>query len=275
MMLATAALAAASAYATPTVGYLRGHTDLSVDPAGPGVAFAFNHGAGVVFNNQQPGDDVNSLDTVFVRVPDSQEIQRPAGTQWDFLGAAAGETVFFLPQSSNPGVPWLGVASESLSAAAWQSLDITLDSVDAPAGAHVSLWQTLANGTPTVFLASADGVPDSFSIPVGGHVHYNWGFSEPGVYRLGLTAIATPFVGEPAEASATLWVLVGDDTTIPADPNVCPGDLDADGAVGTSDLLTLLAAWGTSDETGDADGDGFVGTADLLLLLAGWGTVCT
>jgi hypothetical protein len=50
----------------------------------------------------------------------------------------------------------------------------------------------------------------------------------------------------------------------------CPADLDGDGAVGTSDLLMLLAAWGEAGP-GDLDGDGLVGTGDLLQLLAAWG----
>lgn len=50
----------------------------------------------------------------------------------------------------------------------------------------------------------------------------------------------------------------------------CPWDLDASNAVGTSDLLTLLAQWGTAGSA-DFDGSGEVGTADLLILLANWG----
>lgn len=53
----------------------------------------------------------------------------------------------------------------------------------------------------------------------------------------------------------------------------CPEDLGGDGSVGTTDLLDLLAAWGT-DPGGppDFDGDGDVSTTDLLQLLAAWGT---
>jgi hypothetical protein len=52
----------------------------------------------------------------------------------------------------------------------------------------------------------------------------------------------------------------------------CPWDLSGDGSVGVTDLLGLLAAWG-SDPGGppDFDGDGFVGISDLLVLLANWG----
>ncbi len=51
-----------------------------------------------------------------------------------------------------------------------------------------------------------------------------------------------------------------------------PADLDADAAVGVTDLLSLLGAWGT-DPGGppDLDGDGTVGVLDLLELLAAWG----
>ena len=55
--------------------------------------------------------------------------------------------------------------------------------------------------------------------------------------------------------------------------NLCPGDIDGDFAVGTSDLLQLLAAWGPCP-TGwpeDIDGDLTVSTSDLLMLLANWG----
>ena len=56
------------------------------------------------------------------------------------------------------------------------------------------------------------------------------------------------------------------------DESSCPWDLDGSGAVGITDLLALLASWGT-DPGGppDFDGDGDVGIGDFLTLLAGWG----
>ncbi len=69
-------------------------------------------------------------------------------------------------------------------------------------------------------------------------------------------------------AGTTVWINQGDGTDCPS----CTGDIDGDGTVGASDLLTLLAAWGT-DPGGppDFDGDGNVGASDLLILLAAWG----
>lgn len=56
-------------------------------------------------------------------------------------------------------------------------------------------------------------------------------------------------------------------------PNL--GDLDGDGSVGASDLLILLASWGScadcDDCTADLDNNCTVGAADLLILLANWG----
>ena len=52
----------------------------------------------------------------------------------------------------------------------------------------------------------------------------------------------------------------------------CEADLDGNGAVGASDLLALLAAWGTNPGgPPDFDGDRTVGASDLLFLLANWG----
>ena len=54
--------------------------------------------------------------------------------------------------------------------------------------------------------------------------------------------------------------------------NTCPADLDANGSVGASDLLALLASWGPCKGCpADFDGDGSVGASDLLALLANWG----
>ncbi len=52
----------------------------------------------------------------------------------------------------------------------------------------------------------------------------------------------------------------------------CAEDLDCDGIVGSSDLVTLLGAWGPNPgHPADLDGDGVVGSPDLLMLLGAWG----
>ena len=55
----------------------------------------------------------------------------------------------------------------------------------------------------------------------------------------------------------------------------CEGDVDEDGAVGFSDLLLVLAAWGPCPHQSgcpeDLDDDDQVGFSDLLIVLAAWG----
>ncbi len=61
-----------------------------------------------------------------------------------------------------------------------------------------------------------------------------------------------------------VWVLFLD--------GICLWDLDANGSVGASDLLALLASWGPCKGCpADFDSSGTVGTSDLLALLANWG----
>ena len=57
-----------------------------------------------------------------------------------------------------------------------------------------------------------------------------------------------------------------------AAPGMCPWDLDANGSIGASDLLSLLVSWGPCKGCdADFDGSGNVGASDLLALLANWG----
>jgi subtilisin family serine protease len=49
------------------------------------------------------------------------------------------------------------------------------------------------------------------------------------------------------------------------------GDLDADGMIGVSDLLRILADWGDVHTNADLDGSGHVDIGDLLIVLGGWG----
>ena len=63
-------------------------------------------------------------------------------------------------------------------------------------------------------------------------------------------------------------------TVLEAGPNDSIFDLDGDGAVGVSDLLILLSAWGKNPgHPADFNGDGTVGVSDLLALLGNWGPV--
>ena len=55
------------------------------------------------------------------------------------------------------------------------------------------------------------------------------------------------------------------------DPCICEGDVNGDGVTNVTDLLAIVAAWGSNDADADIDGDGTVGVSDILIVIAGWG----
>jgi hypothetical protein len=52
----------------------------------------------------------------------------------------------------------------------------------------------------------------------------------------------------------------------------CLGDVNADDIVDVTDLLAIIDAWGSSDETADITGDGIVDIEDLLTVVGNWGS---
>ncbi len=93
------------------------------------------------------------------------------------------------------------------------------------------------------------------------------------------------FAGLSATGPCELWAggrRIDGSTLLPLvtrsiPPQQAPGDLDGDGAVGITDLLALLGAWGPCPAPcppaacpADLDDDCIVGITDLLVLLANW-----
>lgn len=108
-----------------------------------------------------------------------------------FLGAA-GSTVWILPQNENPELLNLGIGVSGVGSGVFigNQIRLALHRVDGPG--HFSLFTTTALGAPSVHMNSSDGInpaQDFIVVPtVGGHLHLNWGFTKPGVYRVGFVA---------------------------------------------------------------------------------------
>ncbi|MCH2132133.1 MAG: family 16 glycosylhydrolase [Phycisphaerales bacterium] len=68
------------------------------------------------------------------------------------------------------------------------------------------------------------------------------------------------------------WAMPDQYPAGPATPE-CPADLDGNGNVGATDVLILLAGWGTAD--GDVTGDGLTDVQDVLALIDAWGNCPT
>ena len=111
----------------------------------------------------------------------------------------------------------------------------------------------VTNGGDRTFLTEADfwlGAGSTPLVPANGA---NAGYIA--VTRGGAVAYYDDFSCAPAEAAL-------------------PGDLNADGMVGSADLDIVRANWGQSASSpaeGDPSGDGVVGSADLDIIRANWG----
>jgi len=112
--------------------------------------------------------------------PESMKFTLPPSTP---LGNE-GDPLWILPQNPYSGVPYVGVSAERIPGGTFNDpMTIRLTRVEGPG--QFILWQTLGLGQFDVRMDTRDGVDanDSIEIFVGGHAHYNWGFTTSGVYR--------------------------------------------------------------------------------------------
>ena len=201
------------------------HTDLDISYDNDQLAL------GVHFDPTD--DDYEAADTIFAVYENGRGV-RPAGTQFDFIGNAAGAPTYFIPESQEPGHIYLGIGMDSLdsddsrflsyvqtdprfnttTAARWTTL--TLTGFTGPG--QISTWQNTANG-PRVLFATSDGIgaTDRILTPVAGDNHFNWAFTAPGDYTA--TFVASAFKadgGAIASAPATYNFRVGQPVPEPA-----------------------------------------------------------
>jgi len=203
-------LAARPARAT-VYDYTAGHADIGLAyDAGTGPRFFLQFGGDAeatgLTNEQlvagQPGGVLGEwpLASFVTVVPQSVQISRPAGAEWDFLGTAAGDPVWIFSQQSQAGVPFLGFDTAK---AGGGTGTYTLSNVTVrPTGGEVSLFQIGGFGTPdAVYWSTVEAGVDAVTVPASTHVHYAFGFTEPGYYELPLIGTGGGF---PGQATGTL-----------------------------------------------------------------------
>ncbi len=123
----------------------------------------------------------------------------PSSSTYSFIGGTPGQQIWVLPQQQNPNLLYAG--SESLAitpgtfaayipndprvpqSVAFPWLKVQVTAVHGPG--QFSMWQD-GNPDPTVWVSTADGLDssDAIYIPVDGHIHYDWGFTKPGLYEI-------------------------------------------------------------------------------------------
>lgn len=214
--LALAGLAlAAPARAEFLTTYTSGHADIAVLYEG-GSAFELHYhfGPGAVLDGVPLAGGLPTSAYEFdpseinIFVPLSTGTARPAGAQWDFLGTAAGSTVYVLPQTNVPSLPFVGIASDELNPTQWSTpITWTLNAASGPG--QFSLYQTDLFGNPVERWSTSNGTPDAFTLPVGGHDHFNYAFTAPGAYDLTIAASARTAAGLLVSDTATFRFQVG------------------------------------------------------------------
>jgi surface-anchored protein len=130
-------------------------------------------------------DDANSgllyaSNQCVVICPESMKFTLPAGTP---LGNE-GDPLWILPQNPYTGVPYVGISAETVPAGVFNgSFNLKLTRLEGPG--QFIVWQAGSFGSIDVKLDTRDGIGpnDYLTLPVGGHAHYNWGFTTNGVYR--------------------------------------------------------------------------------------------
>jgi surface-anchored protein len=73
------------------------------------------------------------------------------------------------------------------------------------AGGFFSLYTTDSFGDPVVSMASSDGISaaDKTTLAAGGHAHYNFAFTQPGIYEVAFNITGTHAVDGAKSADAT------------------------------------------------------------------------
>jgi surface-anchored protein len=199
------------------VEYTSGHADIGLALEGPGQLFLHYHfGVGSAILNGVPATAANeelAPSNAYVRVSDVNLITLPA---FDFLGNTPSSPIWMLPGTNTPGVPYLGIASEELDPMQFTSAGFRLTSFSGPVDGSMAIFQFGA-GSPNVFMRSNDGVNPAIDVipsTVGGHDHFNYAFSKPGIYDLGIEGFATSLGGTLTDPGIFRFV-VGSATAVP------------------------------------------------------------
>lgn len=149
------------------------------------------------------------MDNTVLFVPDTGGKYPTAGGILPFLGQS-GQPVWLIPQNSPPAtVPWVGFGGYGLAGVEGSpagdldafdpipeltgsttvpALRVRFLSALVPDGADFALWQTGSGGAIHLYFSNRPGTaaPQVFGLRRGQHIHFNWGFSLPGYYRVRL-----------------------------------------------------------------------------------------
>ncbi len=173
------------------------------------ISFNFTAGEWVATADVEfeSGDEYLPPDEVVIFGVPASQTTRPEDEMWDFMGVAAGDPIWVLPQDRNEDIAFPGFAvdrTDNATFARYFESDPRVDSerdwvkiemvdVRGPEGAHFGTYSTIdrqADVSIGIWMTTSDGIApnDAFWQREGGHSHANFFFTQPGVYEVDLKA---------------------------------------------------------------------------------------
>jgi surface-anchored protein len=137
----------------------------------------------------------------------------PFGGNYTFLNGGSEDGAWILPFAQDPDLLWPGLSSHL--ANEWSGLTISLLDSTVPAGAALHLWQQDNFGNPVRKWSTNDlATYGSFSFGYNQHMHFAWGFTERGLYRIDVQVSGTHSTDGAKQSSIeTYSICVGDPET--------------------------------------------------------------
>ncbi|MGB0343993.1 MAG: choice-of-anchor M domain-containing protein [Coraliomargarita sp.] len=198
------AVPAGHTFAAPSDNiYSSGHADIGV-ALEDGTDFhlhlhAHDEGPAAVVNGSPlTAEEEYDAGDVTIVVPLATQASAPNNSAFNnATGVASGNSIWVLPQSSQSGVPFLGIGTEELTASEWGDITFALGTVTSPTGnGEFSLYQGDGLGGFDFYFSTADASltengDNTLVAAAGGHDHFSYGFSESGTWSIELTASGT------------------------------------------------------------------------------------
>jgi surface-anchored protein len=184
------------------------HTDLGVTYNRFSPPFATNHWTLYQIDKETNPFSYYGVPRVVDEVLPKAEQPQTSDPRFAFLGAGAGNPVWIIPiNPRDPDLLQLGVSGESIppgTFASYKETDprlngdfpfpwVKMNVVDVRGPGYFSVYLTDEFGNPTVWVATSPGGnsnPNVLFTATAGHVDYNWAFTAPGDYYIGIEASA-------------------------------------------------------------------------------------
>lgn len=165
--------------------YTSGHGDLGIAYDGGAFELHQHLHAGAVVDGLTLVDEAEYAPDELVISVSNPSLPRPADSSFGFMGVIAGAPIWTLPAVQDLDRPFYSIASEELDPSDFTgNLTLTLLGMSGPG--DFSLWEEDGFGGANALFATSDGIgpADILSLTPGDHSHFNWSFTQPGLYEL-------------------------------------------------------------------------------------------